>query len=51
MITTRGAEAMGLVDERAILVADAPEVMAEAVVRLYTDGALCNGNTIRSRVA
>jgi GT2 family glycosyltransferase/SAM-dependent methyltransferase/glycosyltransferase involved in cell wall biosynthesis len=35
-----GVEGMELVDGREVLVADSPEAMAEAVVRLYTDAEL-----------
>src|SRR5262245_63779359 len=40
--TTVGAEGMGLVDGQEVLIADTPEVLAEAVVRVYTDGVLWN---------
>jgi GT2 family glycosyltransferase/glycosyltransferase involved in cell wall biosynthesis len=40
--TTLGAEGMGLVHERHVLIADTPEAIANAVVRLYTDASLWN---------
>ena len=50
--TTVGAEGLGLVDGKEILIADEPKAFAESVLRLLTDASLCReiGENGRARV-